>query len=146
MKSIILFLIIGLSFSYNANDAISYARKYCKSYNTYYASYPGLDTANFVSQCLIAGGQTFDNCLGLDDKGSISNIANLISCLIKKGWKYQEGFTKKFLPGYPFFLRNNDAMLATDVSGKNITFCGHSTDRCNRTTSGDQYTYFYLDN
>ena len=105
----------------------------------------GSDNGNFISQCLIKGGQTLEGCVGLDNKGSIPNIADLKSCLTKKGWKSKIGYTNKFKAGYPFFTNDLDAMLATVVSGKDIIFCGHSGDRCDKQTSGDQYTYFYLD-
>ena len=145
MKSIILLLLIGLSISYSTSEAIAYARGYCNIYNSAYENYYGSDNANFVSQCLIAGGQTLDGCIGIDNKGSIPNIADLKSCLTKKGWKSQIGYTHKFKAGYPFFTNNEDAMLATVVVGNEIRFCGHTKDRCDRVTSGDQYTYFYLD-
>ena len=145
MKSIILFLLIGLSISYNTLDAITYARKHCSSYNSAYENYQGSDNANFVSQCLIEGGQSLEGCVGLDNKGSIINVADLKSCLTQKGWKSQKGFTNKFKAGYPFFTNNMDAMLATVVTGKDIIFCGHTVDRCDKQTSGEQYTYFYLD-
>lgn len=41
---------------YNADKAIAYANKYWKHYNHRYTEYRGLDCANFVSQCLNAGG------------------------------------------------------------------------------------------
>ena len=144
MKSI-LFLLIGLSISYSTFDAIAYARRYCKVYNSDYDNYYGSDNANFVSQCLISGGQTLEGCIGLDSKGSIPNISDLKSCLTQKGWKSQIGYTNKFKAGYPFFTNNVDAMLATIVIEKDIRFCGHTGDRCDKQTSGDQYTYFYLD-
>ena len=46
------------SYSYNVSNAIAYADKYCINYNGSYNSYKGRggDCANFVSQCLYAGG------------------------------------------------------------------------------------------
>lgn len=51
------------SYSYNRTAAIAYADKYCKSYNKSYNSYKGKggDCANFVSQCLFAGGMPTDS-------------------------------------------------------------------------------------
>ena len=45
-------------YTYNRTSAISYADKYCINYNSKYNSYKGRggDCANFVSQCLYAGG------------------------------------------------------------------------------------------
>jgi len=46
------------TYTYNVSNAIAYADKYCINYNTSYNSYKGRggDCANFVSQCLYAGG------------------------------------------------------------------------------------------
>lgn len=46
------------TYSYNVSKAIAYADKYCINYNSSYNSYKGRggDCANFVSQCLYAGG------------------------------------------------------------------------------------------
>jgi len=46
------------SYTYNVSKAIAYADKYCINYNSSYNSYKGRggDCANFVSQCLYAGG------------------------------------------------------------------------------------------
>ena len=46
------------SYTYNVSKALEYADKYCINYNSAYNSYKGRggDCANFVSQCLYAGG------------------------------------------------------------------------------------------
>ena len=46
------------AYNYNVASAIAYADKYCINYNSSYNSYKGRggDCANFVSQCLFAGG------------------------------------------------------------------------------------------
>ena len=46
------------TYNYNVNAAVAYADKYCINYNSAYNSYKGKggDCANFVSQCLFAGG------------------------------------------------------------------------------------------
>ena len=46
------------TYNYNVSKAIAYADKYCINYNSSYNSYKGRggDCANFVSQCLFAGG------------------------------------------------------------------------------------------
>ena len=144
MKSLILFFLIGLSLSYNPEDAVSYARKYCKDYNSEYYHYDGVDGPNFVSQCLKAGGQDFDKCVGVDKKGAIPLLGNLKSCLIQKGWKTRaNSIPKNFKPGYPF-IGPASAMIATKVTNTSITFCRHSADTCSGRTSKDNYIFFYL--
>ena len=51
MKLIVIFLLLGVC--YNADEAVTYARNYCKKYNREYPSFVG-DCSSFVSQCLIA--------------------------------------------------------------------------------------------
>ena len=144
MKSIIFCLLIVSLSAYSTDKAIKYARKYCKNYNPDYKKYNGADCANFVSQCLIAGGQSLKGCNGLDAKGAIPYVPNLQSCLTKKGWKSQKGVPKQFKGGYPFFIPNQHAIIATGVSGKTVTFCGHTNDRCDSTVNNQNYVYYYL--
>ena len=141
MKVLLLMLLITYSLNYNAANAVAYAKQWWNGYNPAYNNYNGSggDCANFVSQCLIAGGQSLSGC-STDGKGCVPGVSNLKSCLTKKGWKSKIGYTNKFKAGYPFFTNDLDAMLATVVSGKDIIFCGHSGDRCDKQTSGDQYT------
>ena len=143
MKTIILFLIIGLSLSYDPDKAVSYARQYCKKYNTDYKEYD-FDGTNFVSQCLIAGGQDFEKCVGVDNKGSIYLLANLKACLIQKGWKTRaNSIPNKFKPGYPF-IGASSVMIATDIKDDTITYCKHSSNTCDATTTDHRFIFFYL--
>ena len=143
MKSIIFRLLIVSFTAYDTNKAISYARTYCKEYNKAYLKYDS-DSSNFVSQCLKAGGQDLNGCTGLDSKGSFQKVANLRTCLSTKKWKYQQGLPKQFKPGYPFFNGNSNAMIATAISGKTVTYCGHTNDRCDAKIENDNYFYYYL--
>ena len=75
MRLIILYLLIGVvfSFSYNTAKAINYAKRYCRNYNPQYDNYGifGEDAAHFVSQCLIAGGLSLAECNGISPDGNI---------------------------------------------------------------------------
>ena len=64
MKIILLSLLIGLTLTYSTSNAVSYAKKYCSNYNSAYNSYKGRggDCANFVCQCLVAGGLDLSGC------------------------------------------------------------------------------------
>ena len=94
----ILLLLLGFSFSYNTNNAINYARNYWKNYHNSYSNYKDIyrDNSNYVSQCLIAGGQDLNGCIGLDYKGNIFLPNSLKSYLTLKGWKSQKECQKKF--------------------------------------------------
>ena len=144
MKSLILFLLIGLSILYNTKDAVSYARKYCNINDYIYYEYKDSFgySANFVSRCLKTGGQQLTGCVGLDSKGDIHLISNLRSCLTKKGWKSQKGMPKGFKAGYPFFSENH-AKIATYVRENNIKYCSHSNNRCDASINADSSFYYY---
>jgi hypothetical protein len=77
--------------SYSYSDAVSYANKYYKSYNSSYPDWNsvGGDCANFISQCLYAGGksmvgtpgttQAADNFANWFSKGTSQNVKNVSS-------------------------------------------------------------------
>ena len=147
MKNIILLVLIGLSLTYTPSKAVEYARKYCKNYNKNYANYAnqGGDCANFVSQCMIAGGMSFKSCSvsWIDGHGCLPRVKDLKSCLTQKGWKHSTTRPSSFKAGYPIFLTSGShAMLATGNYGSGVYFCGHTNDRCDSTiTSGIEYYY-----
>ena len=147
MKTIILLFLIGFSLSYDRGAAVNYARSYCQNYNGNYANYrnDGGDCANFVSQCMIAGGMNFRSCSvsWIDGHGCLPRVADLKSCLKQKGWKSSTSRPAGFKAGYPIFsTTHSHAMIATGISGNNIIFCGHTNDRCDSTISSN-IEYFY---
>ena len=145
MKLTLLLALIGLALSYNADAAVTYAIKYCRDYNNNYNTYPGVDCANFVSQCLIAGGQTLSGCSGLDSKGTLPAVSDLKTCLSKKGWKSSSTKPSSFKAGYPFFHNSySHAMIATKISGSYVYYAGHTNDRCGDTYIISGVTFYYL--
>ena len=145
MKYFLFTLLIALSISYNGDNAVTYALKYCRNYNKAYNKYPGVDCANFVSQCLKAGGFDFSNCAGQDSKGMIINCGNLRNCLKNKGWKSASTRPAAFKKGYPFFLNDySHVMLATKINSGSVSYAGHTNDRCGDVTISSGVTYYYL--
>ena len=142
MKAILIFILLGLTFSYNRGGAAAYAKKYCDKYNPDYNKYTNRteESANFVSQCISAGGQDFEGCEGRDDKGMFKNSGDLKKCLIKKGW------TKKNVPqkGSPAFVKvSYMTMIISDISLKGeVAYCSHTPDRCNGRL-GHRFLEFY---
>lgn len=65
--------------SYNSTDAVNYANEYYKNYNSNYPDWnsQGGDCANFVSQCLYAGGKTMKGTPGTSS--SAQNFTNWFS-------------------------------------------------------------------
>ena len=146
MKILSLFLLICFIYTYNPQKAIEYARRYCRNYNPHFTIYGRMgDCANFVSQCLVAGGQDLKGCNGINSRGMIEIVSYLETCLINKGWKKTTGINKDFKPGYPFFMHHQHAMIATSVNGNSIKFCAHTNDRCDASISAySHYVYYYL--
>ena len=147
MKTIILLFLIGFSLSYDAAKAVSYARQYCSNYNPKYANYAkdGGDCANFVSQCLKAGGMDLSTCSvsWRDSHGCLPRVRDLKSCLQQKGWRHSTSRPASFKGGYPIFSTQYEhAMIATGISGGSVIFCGHTNDRCDSYIS-DNIEYFY---
>ena len=142
MKVVLLLVLVGLALSFNPSAALNYASAHCKKYNSKYNTYPGNDSANFVSQCLIAGGLKLSDCPGLDRKGAIPYIPNLRKCLTKRGWSAHSSKPACFKAGYPFFTSSyGHAMLAAKISGSKVYVYGHTNDRCGDiyVTSGIKY-------
>ena len=145
MKYAVFILLLALAISYDGGAAVNYALAHCKKYNSAYNSYPGVDCANFVSQCMYAGGQRFSGCTGQDNKGMIPLVANLKSCLKNKGWKSSSTRPSSFKKGYPFFHNSySHAMIATQVNSGSVNYAGHTTDRCGDVSISSGVTWFYL--
>ena len=135
MKVILFSLLIAFSLSYNPSAAVEYAKKYCSNYNPQYTSYRimGGDCANFVSQCLIAGGMNFSGCQNVKSNGVIAGVTSLKNCLQKKGWHVSSSKPAAFKAGYPMVKPDlSHAIIATTVSGNTVYYSGHTSDVCNK--------------
>ena len=150
MKSItilLFFFMIALSLSYSEKAAVEYARQYWKDYNPEYHNYAddGGDCANFVSQCMIAGGFNFYDCSVevIDDKGCLPNVKDLKSCLIQKGWHKSDTLPPSFKAGYPVFLvEGSHVMIASSVNDGIVKISGHTNDRWEYEIP-DKIVYYY---
>ena len=143
-KKLVLFLIcfIGV-FSYSAKKAVAYANKYCDKRNKEYHDYSkeGGDCANFVSQCLIAGGLSLSECVH-DKHGSVINVGKLESCLKNKGWHHKESSSipEGFKAGGVITINNSGhAMIAVTKT----TFAAHTNDRCGAKIPNTKNKYFW---
>ena len=143
-KKLVLFLIcfIGV-FSYSAKKAVAYVNKYCDKRNKEYHDYSneGGDCANFVSQCLIAGGLSLSECVH-DKHGSAINVGKLESCLKNKGWHHKESSSipDGFKAGGVITINNGGhAMIAVTKT----TFAAHTNDRCGAKIPNTKNKYFW---
>ncbi len=141
MKVLILCL-IGLALSYNPNSAVTYAYNWYNSFNPAYNSYDPNDCANFVSQCLKAGGMDLSGCI-TDNKGCVINVSNLASCLLQKGWSSSRTMPNSFKPGYPVLFSGHATICSSIQNGQALVAC-HSKPHYDSPTSWyGTPTYYY---
>ena len=145
-----LLFLLGFTLSYDANEAVKYANKYCPSSNPLYGEdedFSDIGGANYVTQCLIAGGLDISKCI-TNDKGTISNAVDLSSCLLQQGWKSSTEMPKSFKAGYPVIVFQSLCYIATEVDGENVKFSSHGWQtKCNENLGsivGSPPIYYYL--
>ena len=88
-------------YSYSVKKAVAYADKWSTSRNPKYKNYPGVDCANFVSQCLCAGG------IPVNDKWYPASYA-WVNCMgaisnFKKYGKFMSAKAANVLEGNPVY-------------------------------------------
>ena len=132
MKFYTFLFLLSIVFCYDRDKVYLYAKKYAFNYNPNYADYNSLggDCANFVSQCLIAGGINFksicpDVAYGVG--GTVPNEVNLANCLSKNGWTATSYVPKNFEKG-DVVIYPGHAVIA--ISGyPNVYIAAHSIER-----------------
>ena len=134
MKYIILFLSITLSISaYNRQAAYNYAKKWWNRYNLadYYNYNPdGGDCANFVSQCLIAGGLNLKSMCGSAAwgvGGTVPNVGQMGECLRKNGWSITSYLPTNFKTGDVILYSVNHAVIAVS-DYPSVTYAAHNNN------------------
>jgi len=93
--------LIGINTAYNPSKAVAYAKKWAYGRNPNYKDYDPLggDCANFVSQCLIAGGFSTSGCTGnYGVGGTLPLVTNLENCLVQKGWRKSTSMPSTGMP------------------------------------------------
>ena len=115
---------------YNPSDAVSYAGKYWSSYNPDYIDYNpvGGDCANFVSQCLFAGGLKTD---GIWYTGSLTwiNAQKLYNYLTNKGYAVVSATGSNVIPGRSVIFYDwdgNGTFDHTSISSSNGNVSAHN--------------------
>jgi hypothetical protein len=149
MKLSFLFLLILIQniISYDPRKAISYAKEWAHKRNPKYHDYSneGGDCANFVSQCLIAGGFSTSGCYGnYGPGGTIPYVPNIETCLVKKGWKKATSMPAKGVPAGGVITFNSGSHTALIVEGgTNPLIAGHTTDVWMGSSNYGTRTYFW---
>ena len=149
MKYLVFILVSLLSivFGYDRNKAYAYAKKYAFNYNPNYADYNSLggDCANFVSQCLIAGGFNFIKIcpnVAYGVGGTVPNEVNLANCLKANGWTATSYLPTNFEKG-DVVMYPGHAVIA--ISGyPTVYIAAHSYDRFGDSVNyRDGATYYH---
>ena len=148
MKSLFLCLfLIHNTLSYNPQKAIDYARSWYNRRNPIYTDYSdmGGDCANFVSQCLIAGGFSTSGCYGNWGTGStIPVVTNLEQCLTDKGWKKSYSIPSGGFPAGGVIAFNNGQHTVLCVQGgNNPLVAGHTNDEWMGSSNWGTRTYYW---
>lgn len=107
-----------ISVSYNPVSAIAYAKEYAFTYNPIYPNYsdvePGGDCANFISQCLYAGGMPM---IGYDANDPLRNWFCYSSYL----WDIHK-ISKSWRGAYYFFIYwSSHAKASKEFKGDSLT-------------------------
>ena len=151
MKSLFIILLLSYLFqntlSYNPKKAIAYAQKWYNRRNPSYADYSGSggDCANFVSQCLIAGGLSFSGCEGTyGTGGTIPLVTNLEKCLVRKGWSKSSYIPSGGFPAGGVIAFNNGQHTVLCVQGGfNPLVAGHTNDEWMGSSNWGTRTYYW---
>ena len=150
MKSFI-FLLLTLyllqnTISYNPSAAIAYAEQWAKRRNPNYHDYSdeGGDCANFVSQCLIAGGFSTDGCSNYGYGGTVPYVLYLEQCLLSKGWKKATSMPSSGVPAGSVVTFNQGEHTVLVVQGGTVPLvAGHTRDVWMETAEYGTRTYFW---
>lgn len=118
---------------YNVQTAVDYANYWCNKRNPAYPDYSnsGGDCANFVSQCLIAGGflpgpNTYPSVWGLIGQLEARGAYQIASSQLQAG----DVLAADLRSGHEHIV------FIVSGSGTGAKFAGHSNDRCGSTAYG----------
>lgn len=138
--------------SYNRIAARDYAYKYWSSYNPAYTSYKGNggDCANFVSQCIHAGGIPTDATWKADSVSWIRASA-VPSYMMNKGYATKTSYTNATAGSFAYTSSGaGHAVLVTINDGAKIAYTAHTTDRkdaaFSSTDLNGNYSFYVIKN
>lgn len=127
---------LNITSDYNATKARDYAHKYWEKYNPAYPRYAGNDCANFVSQCVLAGG------LKITSNGSTLPLcSNLLNRLVAMGGTVTyKPSAKDIAAGDVLFYYNANGSTYSNVALEHTAIvcevkngvpwvCAHTNDR-----------------
>ena len=137
---ILLLCFLGI-LSYDSERAISYANTYWDKRNPDFGDYSNSfgDSPNFISQCLIAGGEDLSG-YETDKFGSIIKTSVLEKYLNDNGWNSEtsSSIPNDFNAG-GIIIDNSYAMIALTKT----TYAAHSNDKCGSKIYDGTHTYYW---
>ena len=138
--------------SYNRIAARDYAYKYWSSYNPAYTSYKGNggDCANFVSQCLHAGGIPTDATWKADSVSWIRASA-VPSYMVNKGYATKTSYTNATAGSFAYTSSGAGHIVLVSINdGAKIAYTAHTTDRkdaaFSSTDLNGNYSFYVIKN
>jgi len=138
--------------SYNRIAARDYAYKYWSSYNPAYTSYKGNggDCANFVSQCIHAGGIPTDATWKADSVSWIRASA-VPSYMVNKGYATKTSYTNATAGSFAYTSSGAGHIVLVSINdGAKIAYTAHTTDRkdaaFSSTDLNGNYSFYVIKN
>jgi hypothetical protein len=177
MKRLMHFVIFLITFqvfaqTYNPEEAVKYAQRWCNGRNPNYNNWNPKDCANFVSQCLKAGGLNLSKGIdpnlspphnGVDGKGCITKASHLVKHLVNYQNAPMTPVNGLNPPtdhdvGDPMFKASAETGIEADHSffcssldwKADRLYCTHTEDHCNADCSNwfgptQRYLYFHIE-
>lgn len=138
--------------NYNRIAVRDYAYKYWSSYNPAYTSYKGNggDCANFVSQCIHAGGIPTDSTWKADSVSWIRASA-VPTYMMNKGYATKTSYTNATAGSFAYTTAGQGhIVLVTINDGAKIAYTAYTTDRKNAAFSlpdlEGNYSFYVIKN
>lgn len=144
--------------SYNRSNAVTYAKQYATNYNnSMYEAIANNDCANFISQCLYAGGMYMNTTWNYKQPGNLTSrttawtgTVSLRNMLTDRKWAYRVYDKTKLKRGDLVFTYESDSSLphvviiSRDVgSDGKIYICGHTSDQNDEERSSSISSIYY---
>ena len=130
---------------YNRIAARDYAYRYYKNYNSAYTKYSS-DCANFVSQCLYAGGVPTSSEWRKDTTTWI-RVKELRPYMVNNGYATRESYTNATAGSFATTTSEGHAVLITLNDGAKVAYTAHTRDVKNQVISTyGNFKYYVIKN
>lgn len=149
-----------MSIPYRRNEAVAYAKQFAETYSTGFHEFSPTDCANFVSQCLFAGGVPMEDpwhyytpyAPGTPSYGDAwVKTVQLRNYLISRGYASECSKSQLKKGDIVYTVRNNDisdlphvVFVSKDVGSDGVVYvCGHTSDQNDVARNPDTPSVYY---